>query len=63
MLLHAAANNTKYIVPSSLREPTAAFSLDASLVAWLTVAALWVAAGYFLYRMRETRTNLTLEIH
>lgn len=63
MLLHAAANNMKDIVPSGLRDPTAAFSFNASLVAWLTLAALWVAAVYFLYRMRETHTNLTLETH
>jgi len=54
MLLHAAVNNTKNIVPSA--EPNAAnpWALSLSLVAWLTVALLWLCAGYFLLRMRKT---------
>jgi len=56
MLMHAAVNNTKDIVPSA--EPGAANSLalSTSLVAWLTVAFLWIAAGYFLFRMRKITT-------
>ena len=51
MLLHAAVNNAKDIVPSALPGGTNAFGLNASLVAWLTVTFLWICAGYFLARM------------
>lgn len=53
MLMHAAINNTKDIVPSIARTATNPFALSASLVSWLTVALLWIAAGYFLVRMRR----------
>lgn len=56
MLLHAAVNNTKDIVPSADPGATNTFALSASLVAWLTVALLWIAAAYFLVRMRKTAT-------
>lgn len=51
MLMHAAVNNTKDIVPSA--EPGAAnpWVPSHSLVAWLTVTLLWLCAGYFLLRM------------
>jgi uncharacterized protein len=52
MLMHAAINNTKDIVPSAVSDATNAFSLRSSPVAWLTVAVLWVCAIYFLVRMR-----------
>ena len=51
MLLHAAINNTKDIVPSASPGATNSFTLSASLVAWLTVALLWIMAAYFLARM------------
>lgn len=51
MLLHAAVNNTKDIVPSAEANATNPWALSHSLVAWLTVAALWLCAGYFLLRM------------
>lgn len=54
MLLHAAANNTAGLVPSATTA-TGTFAISASLVAWLTVAALWIAAVYFLFRMRGVR--------
>jgi membrane protease YdiL (CAAX protease family) len=54
MLLHAAVNNTKDIVPSTVPGATNPFALSTSLVAWITVALLWVAAAYFLARMRKT---------
>ena len=56
MLLHAAVNNTKDIVPSAVPGATNPFALSASLVAWLTVAFLWIAAAYFLVRMPKTST-------
>jgi membrane protease YdiL (CAAX protease family) len=55
MLMHAAVNNTKDIVPSAATNPTNAFSLHASPVMWLTVALMWIAATYFLFRMPNQR--------
>ena len=52
MLMHAAINNTKDIVPSAVSAATNPFALSSSRVAWLTVALLWIGAGYFLVRMR-----------
>lgn len=60
MLLHAAVNNTKDIVPSAVPGATNSFALSISLVGWLTVALLWIAAAYFLVRMRKI-TRLRLE--
>jgi membrane protease YdiL (CAAX protease family) len=55
MLMHAAINNTKDIVPSAVSAATNAFSLSSSRVAWLSVAILWVGAAYFLVRMRGVK--------
>jgi membrane protease YdiL (CAAX protease family) len=55
MLMHAAVNNTKDIVPSAVSAATNAFSLNSSLVAWLSVAILWICAAYFLVRMRGVK--------
>lgn len=54
MLLHATVNDTKDIVPSAVPGATNALSLSASLVGWMTVAFLWIAAAYFLVQMRKT---------
>jgi membrane protease YdiL (CAAX protease family) len=54
MLLHAAINNTKDMVPSIVLGATNPFALSTSLIAWLTVVCLWVAAGIFLVQMRGT---------
>jgi membrane protease YdiL (CAAX protease family) len=48
MLLHAAVNNSKDIVPSAVAGASDTFTLHASNVAWLTVALLWACAAYFL---------------
>ncbi|MBI2833977.1 MAG: CPBP family intramembrane metalloprotease [Acidobacteria bacterium] len=56
MLLHAAINNTHDIVPSAVPGATNPFALSTSLVAWLTVAFLWITAAYFLVRMHKTAT-------
>jgi membrane protease YdiL (CAAX protease family) len=53
MLLHAAVNNTKDIVPSAESAPASPLWMNASLVAWLTVVLLWMCAVYFLVRMRH----------
>jgi membrane protease YdiL (CAAX protease family) len=54
MLLHSAVNNSKDIVPSAVPGATNTFGLSSSVVAWLTVALLWVCAAYFLFRMPTT---------
>jgi membrane protease YdiL (CAAX protease family) len=51
MLMHAAVNNSKDVVPSAVPGATNPFGLSASLVAWLTVTVLWICAAYFLARM------------
>jgi membrane protease YdiL (CAAX protease family) len=56
MLLHAAINNTKDIVPSADPNATNVWGLSHSRVAWLTVALLWIAAAYFLLSMRKIKT-------
>jgi len=55
MLMHAAINNTKDIVPSIARIATNPFAPNAALLGWLTTALLWIAAGYFLVRMRKAQ--------
>lgn len=52
MLLHAAINNTKDIVPSVDAGATNPWALSHSPVAWLTVGLLWLCAAYFLIQMR-----------
>jgi membrane protease YdiL (CAAX protease family) len=56
MLWHAAVNNTKDIIPSSVPGATNSLAFSTSTVAWLTVAFLWIAALYFLARMPRTAT-------
>ena len=57
MLMHAAINNTKDIVPSATGA-TGWLSFDASRVAWLTAAFLWIVAAFCLVRMpRASRTT------
>jgi len=56
MLLHAAANNSKDIVPSALTVGAGTFGLVASPVAWMTVGLLWMCAAYFLVRMPKLET-------
>jgi membrane protease YdiL (CAAX protease family) len=55
MLLHAAVNNTKDIVPSAVPGASNPWALSASPVGWLTLGLLWVCAVWFLYDMRENR--------
>ena len=51
ILMHSAVNQSKDIVPSAVPPATNPLALGSSLVAWLTVALLWISAGYFLVRM------------
>lgn len=55
MLMHAAINNTKDIVPSAVLCVTNTFSLSSSLVAWVSVVIMWICAAYFLVRMRGVK--------
>jgi uncharacterized protein len=51
MLMHSGVNNIPHFVPSAVSNTNDAFSLHASLTAWLTVGFLWTTAAYFLVRM------------
>lgn len=53
MLLHAAINNTKDIVPSAVPGASDPWSLQPSLVGWMTLAVLWLCAARFLYDMHQ----------
>lgn len=53
MVLHAAINNTKDIVPSVTPGATNPLALSRSLTAWLTVGLLWLCAGAFAWQMRH----------
>jgi membrane protease YdiL (CAAX protease family) len=53
MLMHAAVNNTKDIVPSAVAHAADPWALSHSLVAWLTATLLWLCAIYFLRRMHS----------
>lgn len=57
MLMHAAVNNTKDIVPSAAAVAGNPWSLRAWPVAWLTTALIWISAAYFLIRMRGARLD------
>jgi len=57
MLMHAAVNNTKDIVPSTVPGATNSFGLHASPVAWITVTLLWICAAYFLARMPRSSSQ------
>jgi membrane protease YdiL (CAAX protease family) len=56
MLMHAAINNTKDIVPSGVPGATNPFTFAGSAVAWITVALLWTCAAWFLFRLRGVST-------
>ena len=55
MLLHAAVNNTKDIVPSAESAATNPWAFSHSPIAWVTLALLWICAAYFLADMRRRR--------
>ena len=52
MLLHAAINNTKDIVPSAVPGASEPWSLHPSVAGWWTLAVLWLCAAAFLFDMR-----------
>jgi membrane protease YdiL (CAAX protease family) len=51
MLMHAAVNNTKGIVPSAPAEPGGVWSFHGSPTWWLSIGLAWACAAYFLARM------------
>ncbi len=51
MLMHSAFNQTIGIVSDTLRPGEVPFALGASLSFLLTIAWMWVAAGYFIVRL------------
>jgi membrane protease YdiL (CAAX protease family) len=53
MLMHSAVNNIPHFVAPSATNEKNIFSLHASSVACLTTLLLWIAAAYFLARMRH----------
>jgi membrane protease YdiL (CAAX protease family) len=55
MIMHAAVNNSKDIVPSASPGANDVFTLHASLVAWLTVALVWMGAAVMLATMPQFR--------
>src|SRR5262245_44425240 len=55
MLMHGASNQTRSIVPSAVPGAAHPLSMSLYLPAWLTVTLLWIAAAYFLVRMRNVR--------
>ena len=57
MLMHAAVNNSKDIVPSAVAGATDIFTFRSSLVAWLTVALLWLGAAILLAAMARTESR------
>jgi membrane protease YdiL (CAAX protease family) len=57
MLMHAAVNNAKDIVPSALAGASDPFALSASRIGALTVTLLWICAVYFLARMPRLRLS------
>ena len=60
MLLHAAINNSKDIVPSGVAGGTETFGFHASFVSWVTLAVLWVSAACFLLDMSKKKGNIEL---
>ena len=55
MLMHAAINNTKDIVPVVPRPATNPLTPDASPIAWIGVGVMWVVAAFLLTRMRGAK--------
>jgi membrane protease YdiL (CAAX protease family) len=51
MLMHAAVNNTKEIVPAVARPAASPFVPDAPLLGWIGAGVVWAAAAYFLATM------------
>jgi membrane protease YdiL (CAAX protease family) len=55
MLMHSAINNTTDIVPSTVAGAVNPFSMNASPIAWITTALMWLVTFYFLIQMRGVK--------
>ena len=62
MLMHAAINNTTGIVPSGTTSGTNPWVFRTSLIGWVTIALLWVAAVYFMTRMPKRDSAFARDI-
>jgi len=60
VLMHSAINQSKDLVPAVVTGATNPFVLQASAVAWLTTAFVWVIAAYLLARMARVRATSAL---
>jgi len=61
MLLHAAWNNSKDIVPSGAVGGTKIFGFHASFVSWVTLTVLWVCAACLLLDMSARRQHRAIK--
>jgi hypothetical protein len=59
MLLHAAINNSKEIVPSGVLGGTDTIGFYASRISWISLALLCASAAYFLNDMRKQTLGCT----
>jgi membrane protease YdiL (CAAX protease family) len=58
MLMHAAINNTKDIVPSTAARPGEPLLWGSTPIAWLTIAVLWAGAlGLLVWMARDARAR------
>lgn len=60
LVMHAAVNNTTGIVPTAEPIAPGVFSVHASTMGWLTIAALWVGAVYFYVRIPKANKNVVV---
>lgn len=51
MVFHAAINNTKDIVPSASQASASPFTLNGSVIGWITVALIWMVASFIIYNV------------
>lgn len=58
MVFHAAINNTKDIVPSASQASASPFTLNGSVIGWITVALIWVVAFCTIYTMTRKPTAI-----
>lgn len=58
MVLHAAINNAKDVVPSAVLGAADSFAVNASLVGWLTLGVLWAASLWFMIDMKGAAISL-----
>lgn len=56
MLMHSTVNNIPHFAQSPVANARSVFALGNSRTAWLTSAFLWIAAAYFLSRMRHVKS-------